>query len=138
MLVWDALAVGDSCLFRVRAGTLRQSFPLRRADQFGNHPYLLGSRGRPADTPLQAVLHTSGVWLPGDRFLLMTDALAEWMLRRSEQDKRPAVDIDRLLAESNPRAAFAGWVEERREKHGLRNDDVTLIIIDSHNHPLRR
>jgi hypothetical protein len=127
--VWRALAVGDSCLFRLRGGKLRQSFPLNRSSDFGNQPALLGSRGRSADTP-QNVRRARGQWRAGERFLLMTDALAEWMLRQSEQDKQSVGDIDRLLAESNPQEAFAGWVEEQRDQRGLRNDDVTLVIID--------
>jgi hypothetical protein len=127
---WCALAVGDSCLFHLRTGKLRQSFPLSRSSDFGNQPALLGSRGRPVDTPVQEVRRTRGHWRLGDRFLLMTDALAEWMLRQIEQEQRPDADIDRLLAESNPQDAFVGWVAERRERQGLRNDDVTLVIVD--------
>lgn len=127
---WYALAVGDCCLFRLHAGKLKQSFPLSRSSDFGNQPALLGSRGRPADTPAQELRRMRGHWRPGDRFLLMTDALAEWMLRRSEQEQRPDADIDRLLAESHPLDALAGWVAEQRERQGLRNDDVTLVIID--------
>jgi len=127
--VWRALAVGDSCLFRLHDGKLRKTFPLSRSSDFGNQPALLGSRGRPADTP-QAARRARGKWRPGDRFLLMTDALAEWTLRQMEENHRPADEIDRLLAESAPQEAFVGWVEERRDQRGLRNDDVTLVIID--------
>ncbi len=130
MPVWYALAIGDSCLFRLRAGKLRYSFPMTRADDFGNLPGLLGSRGRPADTPQPAVKRARGQCRPGDRLLLTTDALAEWMLRRNEQEQRPADDIERLLAESAPHDAFTGWIEERRNQQGLRNDDVTLMVID--------
>jgi len=128
--VWCALAVGDSCLFRLRAGKLGKSFPLRRSSEFGNQPALLGSRGRFVDTPPQGIRRARGKWRAGDRFLLMTDALAEWMLRRTEQEKRPAGDIDHLLAESAPQDAFADWVAERRDRQGLRNDDVTLVVVD--------
>lgn len=127
---WCALAVGDSCLFRLRHGKLRQSFPLSRSSDFGNQPALLGSRGRPLDTPAKGLRRARGRWRPGDRFLLMTDALAEWMLRRSEEKQGPDADIDRLVAESSPQDAFPGWVAERREQQGLRNDDVTLVIVD--------
>jgi serine/threonine protein phosphatase PrpC len=127
---WRALAVGDSCLFRLRAGKLRKSFPLARSSDFGNQPALLGSRGRAADTPPQGIRRARGKWRPGDRILLATDALAEWLLRRHEQEQQPADDIERLLAESAPQDAFAGWVEERRDRQGLRNDDVTLVVID--------
>jgi hypothetical protein len=126
---WRALSVGDSCLFRLRGGKLVRSFPMANSADFGNQPELLGSRGRPSDTP-QGIRPGRGKWRPGDRFLLMTDALAEWMLRRNEQEQRPADDLDRLLAESSPQEAFAAWVEERRNGQGLRNDDVTLVVID--------
>jgi hypothetical protein len=127
---WRALAVGDSCLFRLRGGKLVRSFPLACSLDFGNQPALLGSRGRPIDTPPEGIRRARGNWRRGDRFLLMTDALAEWMLRRNEQEERPADDIDQLLAESAPQNAFAAWVEERRNSQGLRNDDVTLLVID--------
>lgn len=128
--IWRALAIGDSCLFHLRAGRLRRSFPLTHAAEFGNLPGLFGSRGRPADTPPEAVKQTRGKWRPGDRFLLMTDALAEWTLRQAERNGRPEDDIGHLLNESVPQDAFAGWIEERRNKNTLRNDDVTLMVID--------
>lgn len=127
---WRALAVGDSCLFRMRGGKLGRTFPLLHSSNFGNQPALLGSRGRPDDTPTEAIRRARGKWRPGDRFLLMTDALAEWMLRRNEQEQRPVDDIEQLLSESAPQATFADWVEQRRNGQGLRNDDVTLVVID--------
>ena len=127
---WHALAVGDSCLFHLRDGELLLSFPLTHSAEFGNLPNLLGSRGRPADTPSQGVQHAQGDWHPVDRFLLMTDALAEWTLRQIEESGQPTSAFDRLLAEPVPQAAFAEWVEEHRRRHGLRNDDVTLLVID--------
>ena len=60
----------------------------------------------------------------------MTDALAEWTLRRNEESQQPIADVEQLLAESAPQDAFAGWIEERRDQHGLRNDDVTLVMVD--------
>jgi hypothetical protein len=91
---------------------------------------LLGSRGRAADTPIQGIRRARGKWRPGDRLLLATDALAEWLLRRNESGLQPADDIERLLTESSVPDAIAGWVEERRDRQGLRNDDVTLVVID--------
>jgi hypothetical protein len=110
--MWCALAVGDSCLFRLGAGKLLYSFSLKRSLDFGNQPVLLGSRGRLDDTPQNAIRRARGRWRRGDRLLLTIDALAEWMLRRNEQ------------------GAFADWVQERRDRQGLRNDDVTLVVID--------
>ena len=121
---WRALAVGDSCLFRTRGGRLRKAFPLTASADFGNQPRLLGSRGRVSLTE-----HARGRWRPGDHFLLMTDALAQWFLRRSEQGERPAAEIAELLRGGDRPAAFADWIERKREQD-LRNDDVTLVVID--------
>lgn len=123
---WWALAVGDSCLFHTRAGRMRASFPLTQSAEFGNQPALVGSRpgtGRPPEL-------ASGRWRPGDRFLLMTDALAQWFLQREEADGEPCGEVAALLAEADPTAAFPGWIGKRRREHGLRNDDVTLLVID--------
>jgi hypothetical protein len=72
---WKALAVGDSCLFQVRQDRLLRAFPVRRSGDFGNRPPLLGSRC-PAGRQAQAQVRF-GKWERGDRFFLMTDALAE-------------------------------------------------------------
>jgi hypothetical protein len=128
--IWRALALGDSCLFQLRGIHLRKAWPLTRSADFGNQPRLCGSRPR-ANEPLDPEREQAfGKWRPGDRFLLMTDALAQWFLQATEQGNRPVLDVAHLLAQPDPQAAFAGWVEERRERQGLRNDDVTLLIID--------
>jgi Protein phosphatase 2C len=127
---WRAMAVGDCCLFRTHGSRLLQSFPLTRSAEFGNQPHLLGSRAPTANRADGRCEHARGPWEAGDRFLLMTDALAQWFLRQVEESGQPLADVARLLAESSPAAAFPGWVEERRDRQGLRNDDVTLAVID--------
>jgi hypothetical protein len=117
--LWHALAVGDSCLFQMRAGHLLQSFPLECADDFNNHPPLLSSRSSIAPAHEQ----TCGEWQPGDRFLLMTDALAQWFLRQAEE-KNPTAFLAKAAH------AFGPWIDERRREQSLRNDDVTLLIVD--------
>ena len=42
---------------------------------------------------------------------------------------RPAAEIAELLRGGDRPAAFADWIERKREQD-LRNDDVTLVIID--------
>ena len=123
---WRALAVGDSCLFHTRGGRVLAAFPLERSAAFGRQPPLLGSRpGGPEPESEQA----RGRYRAGDRFLLMTDALAQWFLAEEEEGFCPAEDVAKLLAAVDPVAAFVSWVGERRGK-GLRNDDVTLVVVD--------
>src|SRR5262245_9803398 len=77
---WRALAVGDSCLLRLHDGQLVDAFPLDRSADFGTQPPLIGSRPAAA-SPRPAVRQACGTWKAGDRFLLLTDALAQWALR---------------------------------------------------------
>jgi hypothetical protein len=122
---WRAVAVGDSCLIRVREGGDLRSFPIRETAGFGNRPTLIGSR----DGPIPASQRDSGSLRPGDRVLLMTDALAKWFLRSHESGGRPWEALASLSLAGQPEAAFAAWVEERRTHDGLANDDVTLLIV---------
>lgn len=123
--VWRAIAVGDACLFHVRGNEMQQAFPIARSAAFGNSPDLIGSRR----AGLNRVRMARGQWQAGDRFLLMTDALAQWFLAGVEKGRDPLADIRDLLAEASPEVAFAAWVEERR-RSSLRNDDVTLLVVD--------
>jgi Protein phosphatase 2C len=83
-LAWLALAVGDSCLFQVREDSLRRAFPVKRAADFDHRPALIGSRAPLQVSPRCKRRRARGTWRPGDVFLLMTDALAEWFLRAVE------------------------------------------------------
>lgn len=125
---WRALSVGDCCLFHTRGGRLTHSFPLTKSTDFGSAPQLLRSRGSDATHAPHQLAH--GRWHAQDRFLLMTDALAQWFLFRLEQGKDPLAEISHLLTEDSPQDVFADWIAERRAKSVLRNDDVTLIVVD--------
>jgi len=77
---WRALAVGDSCIFHLRGGTLLDAFPLASAEDFNNRPHLLGSNAGLNGSLDQHLKRARGPAEPGDVFLLMTDALAAWAL----------------------------------------------------------
>ena len=123
---WRAVAVGDSCLIRVRRNGHIRSFPLHESTDFGNQPRLIGSRGGAAVEPATA----TGTLPPGDRLLLVTDALAQWFLQSHERGGRPAEAVAEVLTAERPDEAFAVWIEERRDRDGLRNDDVTLLTVE--------
>jgi hypothetical protein len=122
---WHAWAVGDSCLFQVHQDRLVGSFPLTRADEFGNRPDLLCSRSRPGEKTKEYLAR--GDWHDDDRLLLMTDALAQWFLQQAEAGHRPW----KVVEQRAKKETFAAWVEELRDAKTLRNDDVTLLIIRS-------
>jgi hypothetical protein len=124
--LWRAVAIGDSCLFRVRRDRHVRSFPIQRAADFGNAPRLIRSRTE----PLPEAAGTSGALLAGDRLLLMTDALAQWFLSAHDRGTRPWDALAPLLFGEQHEGAFAAWVEKRRAADGLRDDDVTLLLIE--------
>jgi hypothetical protein len=123
---WRAIAVGDSCLIRVQQTGAIQAFPLGRSADFGNQPLLIGSHNE----PVPAAQRATGSFRPGDRLLLMTDALAQWFLHRHEQGRDPWASLAGILSADDPNAAFSGWISDLRECDGLRNDDVTLLAIE--------
>ncbi len=125
---WRALAIGDCSLFHTRGGRLSSAFPMKRSEDFDNRPQLVRSRG--LDAADCKHLHAHGRWQSQDRFLLMTDALAQWFLLRLERGHDPLAEIAHLLTEETPEVAFVDWIADRRQKSELRNDDVTLIVVD--------
>ncbi len=123
-LSWQALAVGDGCLFVVRDDRLQFSFPLEDAAEFDNNPALVCSNPDNAGE-LWGRLHRSrGKCVPGDLLILASDALACWFLARNDEGQRP---WETLLALDS--LGWEAWVEEQRSAGTMRNDDTTLVTI---------
>ncbi|MBL1079060.1 hypothetical protein JK358_32120 [Nocardia sp. 2] len=125
---WQAAALGDSCVFHVRGDQTLTAFPVLSADEFGMNPNLFGSRNRDTALLAERTRFIEGVCVPGDRLLLMSDALAAWFMAAPDQ----AVALGELLEFGGPHDAvgFADWLDKLRLEHELRNDDVALIRID--------
>jgi len=148
---WQAVAVGDTCLFHTRNGVLLRAFPLDRSDQFGNRPQLLGSRMPVAAAGERQRLWSDGYGQSGDRLWAMTDALAKWCLTEHEAGGNPWRELEcatlpspsgrgaggegDFLPSPSGRGAggegdcFAAWIESLRDSGRLLNDDVTLLVI---------
>ena len=124
-LSWQALAVGDGCLFVVRDDRLQVSFPLGDAAEFDNSPALVCSNPANAGELWESVRLSSGECAPGDLLILATDALACWFLASHAASESP---WKTLLALDT--SAWDTWVEEQRRAGSMRNDDTTLVIIE--------
>ena len=125
---WNALAVGDACLFVVRDGQVHTALPLSDPEAFTNQPLLLGSRAA-ANARLRAdgaIVSATGMWEPGDTFLLMSDALAASFMRLARTQSCAALSV--LEFDRNPRG-FRRWVHALRSERLLRNDDVSLLWL---------
>ena len=129
---WTALASGDSCLFQVRDDDLVAACPLTCSEDFTNRPTLLSSDPASNDGIADTLVYAGGTWLPGDRFYLLTDALACWFLAAFEAGDRPWHILDAFLdadKEADAEADFAAWIADLRAARALRNDDVTLLGV---------
>ena len=124
-LSWQALAVGDSCLFVVRDDRLWLSFPLEDAAEFDNNPALVCSNPDDPGDLWESVRGSSGECAPGDLLILATDALACWLLARHDEGESP---WDTLLALDS--SQWTAWVGEQRTGGFMRNDDTTVVIIE--------
>jgi len=114
---WRALAVGDAVLFRVRAGKPWLSFPLVIKDQLDSAPDLLRTLRRGGSI---AAIAAEGRCLPGDLFLLATDAVAGHLFTLGDSlDKYASMSAEDWAAE----------IEMLRMEGKIVNDDCTLLVL---------
>ncbi|MEU8787067.1 hypothetical protein [Streptomyces sp. NPDC048637] len=125
---WRAAALGDSCLFHLHDNRLVQAFPVATVEEFGTTPDLFGSRNHDVALLARRTRFTEGRCSPGDRLLLMTDALAAWLL--SVPDQEDAVNQLLEFAGPDDLDGFKNWLNGLRDRRQLRNDDVALVRID--------
>jgi hypothetical protein len=121
---WQCIAIGDSCLFQVTGENLSTAWPVTRSGEFTNYPPLLYTRRE--NTDIGQLAGKPGTWRPGDRFFLLTDAIAEWFLREAEQGRKPWDTLASLDQES-----FPSFVSDGRRRDLLHNDDVTVVILET-------
>ncbi|OIP79151.1 MAG: hypothetical protein AUK48_00210 [Oscillatoriales cyanobacterium CG2_30_44_21] len=122
-LSWQAIAVGDSCLFVVRDRCLQQSFPVQHSNEFGNSPNLVGTS---SNLRKGSILKVLGKARGGDRFYLATDAIACWIMKQLEANQNPWVKLEQLDVSDK----FAAWINELRDRREIVNDDTTLLCLE--------
>lgn len=120
---WSAVAAGDCCLFQLRCGALVRSFPLTISTEFGIRPVLIGSNPARNAGLVEHVRTVAGECRAGDRFLLMSDALAQYFLSRVEA----GVPAGKVLGCGA--SGFRPWLDGPRAERAIRNDDVTLLTV---------
>ena len=128
---WTALALGDCCLMQVdhvgKEMRVVEMFPLQKSSQFTMSPYLIGSRSD-GESETDRIQTSQGSLRDGDMLLLASDAMAAWLLKRHEEE-RPLWNW--LYRKLRTPESFAAIVAYGR-KHGLRNDDCTLVRVIHH------
>lgn len=124
---WNALAVGDCCLFQVRRDALMVRFPIGRAEEFNNRPFLISSNPAGNSSLAEHTHPFTGGWQAGDCFYLVSDAMAQWFLQTYERGGRPWHTLGALREGTDE--AFASLVAELRASRELHNDDVTVLEV---------
>lgn len=119
---WTAIAVGDSCLFQIRAGKRVCAFPINDPDAFTSTPALVTSAEHQPGRGAREAMVANGTHQPGDTFLLVTDALAHWALRAEREDSNVWEVLSRMRNET-----FLALVAQLRGAHAIENDDMTLL-----------
>ncbi len=122
---WRALAVGDCCLFLERDDSL-WSFPLTRPEEFQGGAYLAPSAIDEDVGLSDHVRRVAGERRTGDRFLLMSDAMACWYLTYPRRRARL-----REVLSTRDRRALGGLIARERQAGRLRNDDIAMLFIYS-------
>lgn len=125
---WTAAAIGDSCLFQMRANELHRAFPMVNSEDFNYQPPLLSSRGADADVLSRYLVFEAGDLEAGDTCCIATDALSAWFLGAAEAGDQPWNTIE-VLEESAP-AEFGELIDKLRDDGRIRDDDTTLVRVN--------
>lgn len=124
-LEWQAIIIGDSCLFHISDSGFK-SYLIEKSENFTSRPEAFASfpeknQGKPT--------FISGEIQSGDIFILATDALAKWILEHKETGNLEDILNQFKQIESNE--LFNQFVVQARDSEDmcLVNDDVTLVLI---------
>ncbi len=115
----SAIAVGDTCLFHLRAGVPIGVFPLQDVGEFGTQPDLVTSNG---GTTAELARSYDAAFGAEDVLVVASDALSEWLVR----ERRAVPDIWRSMT----RIGYTGVAQlcaDLRTARQMKNDDVTLF-----------
>jgi len=121
---WEVSAIGDSCLFHISHGQLMRSFPMSPESRFNKHPDLLTTAQNRLEGSLAAVQIRTGQALPGDIFVLATDAASELLL---------GIHINDALCLGQTgffgSGEFFGLMKELRKNQAIEVDDVAMVVV---------
>jgi serine/threonine protein phosphatase PrpC len=122
---WQAMIIGDSCLFHFRTSQFT-SYLIKKSGDFSNRTEAFASYEK---DNLANPTFESGDAEPGDIFVLATDALAKWILEHEEAEQR-SESLSKLTSIKSEEQ-FNDFVVHARTDERIRlvDDDVTLLII---------
>lgn len=121
--IWEALAVGDSCLFQIKAHSDELiAFPLDKSEQFTTVTNCFHSLPEYKSYP---PVFTDGLYEEGDIFFLATDALAEWIIKDCENRIYRWKNLISVATQEE----FSNFINQLRDDKLIKNDDTTLLRL---------
>jgi hypothetical protein len=120
-----AIAVGDSCLFKLRGDEIIYTFPLTDPAQFNTTPDLVWS-GKGHPFPLDSssrdpeVRMMDGAVSAYDRLVFATDSISVLLLREAH----PAALLEEVVEKR-----FSRSLVEAIDSGRIRNDDITVAVV---------
>ena len=125
-LIWRATAVGDCVLVHLRPDgdgpPIVTAFPIDHSASFPQNPALLSS-AVDAHPPVRSIDGTASV---GDAWLLMSDEIARWALRRYEGGE----PVWAVLARGSD-AQVRALIDRARSDAGVADDDMTVLRCEA-------
>ncbi|MEZ4905531.1 MAG: hypothetical protein R2822_29105 [Spirosomataceae bacterium] len=127
---YNAIAIGDCSLFQIRNDELIYSFPILNFEQFDSTPKLISSIPKYQKNLEELAEYTAKEIHPNDLIIIATDAIAAWIFKKKETGDKPWQDLSTLLNYEDYKTDFTNWLNNKRREHEIKNDDVTLILIN--------
>jgi hypothetical protein len=121
--IWEALAVGDSCLFQIKANSDELiAFPLEKSEQFRTVTDCFHSLPEYKSYPPTFM---NDLYEEGDIFFLATDALAEWIIKDCKNDQPRWEKLISVASQEE----FTNFINQLRDEKRIKNDDTTLLRL---------
>ncbi|NJM86328.1 MAG: protein phosphatase 2C domain-containing protein [Hydrococcus sp. RU_2_2] len=121
-------AVGDSCIFWFSEGKI-EMFPELNVEDFGISPDAICHLPETWQNLGQKVRTKEIKFEQSCQFVICTDAIAFWLLQESQENND--FSAWKKIINLSDETAFNQLVEDLRDSKKIRNDDVTLVIVDA-------
>lgn len=121
--IWQAIAIGDSCLFQFKklSGEII-FFPIKKSSDFTTVTECFNSLPQ---YNISEPKYWQNDYNNGDIFLLATDALAEWILQAIQSAKREYQNLISIAEKQE----FEDFIQNLRHNKLIKNDDTTLCRL---------
>jgi Protein phosphatase 2C len=126
---WRSAALGDSCLFQLRGGSIVAALPIASHADFNSSPPLVPSLGALREAALARAVFREGSAERGDTFLLLSDALAAWFFETHDRRVRERLAEFDSLAAAAENESLAELVRRERREGRLKDDDVAVVRV---------